>query len=144
VKTYYEDRIEGVARYRVVPPPQFYFQQGDGWGKVMNGISGLRLSVTDEAIEVRGFGPFRRVLEGFGRVKLSLPTRETDLGTVRLRRGAPYRAPWAEADYVALSYELPSGVEYSLAIRPLDGDLERLRAALRTARDTRSRGIALA
>jgi hypothetical protein len=135
VKIYYDESIESVVRYRIDPPPPFYAPRSDGWGRAVNSISGLRLSVTDEAIEVRGFGPFRKLLEALSRMKLSLPTRETALETVRMGRVSigPWAAPRPQADFLALSCKLANGVEYSLAIRPSDGDLDRLRAALRTA-----------
>ena len=135
MKTYYDDQIESVVRYRVDRPPLFYVQQSDGWGRAFNTISGLRLRVSDEAIEVRGFGPFRKLLEALGRMKLSLPPRNTTSSTIRLSRISvgPWRSPWAQADYLALSWKLPNGVEYSLAVRPSDHDLDRLSTALKMA-----------
>jgi hypothetical protein len=97
VQTYYDDRIQSVVRFRIDPPPRSWFwsPQTDGWQSVYNSLTGLRLSVTDEAIEVQGFGPFRRLIEAFVLAKLSLPPRETTMWTVRLRRIAigPWRAP---------------------------------------------------
>jgi hypothetical protein len=124
-----------VVRYRIDPPPLFYTPQSDGWGRAFNNISGLRLSVTDEAIEVRGFGPFRRLIEAFGRMKLSLLPGETASSTVQLRRISigPWRALWPQADYVALSCKLPNGAEYTLAVRPSDRDLDRIRTGLKMA-----------
>ena len=37
----------------------------DGW-QVFTSNPGLSLAISDEAIEVRGFGPFREALEAFG------------------------------------------------------------------------------
>jgi hypothetical protein len=133
--TYYNEPIERVVRYRIDPAPRFYIRQTDGWGIAYNNISGLRLSVTEEAIVVRGFGPFRRLIEAFGRIKLSLPPRETALRTIRLGRLSigPWRAPWPEGDYVALSCRLPNNAQYTLAVRPSDRDFDRLITALKTA-----------
>ncbi|MFZ0342405.1 MAG: hypothetical protein WAL31_08730 [Gaiellaceae bacterium] len=130
MKSYYDDRINSVVRYRIDPPPV-----GDDWRSAYNSITGLRLRVTDDAIEVRGFGPLRRLVEGLGKAKLSLRPRETTMRTGRQGAVAisPWRAPWPQADYVALSCELPDESEYTLAIRPLDGDLDRLEDALKMA-----------
>jgi hypothetical protein len=136
VQIYYDDRIQSV-RFRTDPPPRswLWVPQTDGWQSAYNSLTGLRLSVTDEAIKVRGFGPFRRLIEAFGLAKLSLPPRETTMRTVRLRRIAigPWRAPWPQGDCVALSCKLPNEAEYTLAVRPSDGDFDRLRKALNTA-----------
>ena len=136
MKTYYDDRIQSVVRFRIDPPPRSWrwVPQTDGWQSAYNSLTGLRLSVTDEAIEVRGFGPFRRLIEAFG-AKLSLPPREITMWTVRLRRIAigPRRAPRPQGDYVALSCKLPNDAEYTLAVRPSDRDFGRLRNALRMA-----------
>ena len=135
VKSYYADRIKSVVRYRIDPPPVGWigFSETDGWRRAYNSITGLRLRVTDEAIEVRGFGPFRRLVEALGKAKLSLRPRETTMWSARLREVAigPWRAPWPQADYVALSCKLPDDTEYTLAIRPWDGDLDRLKDALK-------------
>jgi len=137
VKTYYDDQIQSVVRFRIDPPPRSWrwVPQTDGWQSAYNSLTGLRLGVTDEAIEVRGFGPFRRLIEALGQAKLSLPPHETTMSTVRLRRIAigPWRAPRPQSDYVALSCKLPNDAEYTLAVRPSDRDFDRLRNALKMA-----------
>ena len=137
MKTYYDDRIQSVVRFRIDPRPRGWrwVPQTDGWQSAYNSLTGLRLSVTDEAIEVRGFGPFRKLVEAFALAKLSLPPRETTMGKVRLRRIAigPWRAPRPQADYMALSCKLPNDAEYTIAVRPSDRDFDRLRNALKLA-----------
>jgi hypothetical protein len=86
------------------------------------------------AIAVLGFEPFGRLVETFGpKLRLSLPLRQTPMSTVRLSDIGSWREPRPKADYVALSCKLPDESEYTLAIRASDGDLDRLRSALKTA-----------
>jgi hypothetical protein len=137
MKTYYEIPIQRIVRYRVEPPPRSWAPQTDGWRSVHNGFAGLRLEVTDEAIQVRGFGLFGRLMEAFAplKLKLSLVPRETTMSTVRLTRIdiGPWREARPKADFVALSCKLPNDSEYTLAVLPSDGDLDRLRNALKIA-----------
>jgi hypothetical protein len=102
-------------------------------GACTTGLLDFGLRVTDEAIEVRGFGPFGRLMEAFGPLKLTLAPRETTMRTARLTRTETWRGPRSKADFVALSSKLPDGSEYTLAVRPSDGDLDRLRNALEMA-----------
>jgi hypothetical protein len=134
VATYYESPIQRVVRFRVEPLPRGWIPQTDGWQSVHNGFNRLRLEITDQAIAVRGFGPFGRLMEAFRplRLKLSLSPRETTMTTVRLTDIGTWRTPRPKADFVALSCMLPNQSEYTLAVRPSDGDLDRLRHALKT------------
>jgi hypothetical protein len=103
---------------------------------VHNGITGLRLEITDEAIEVRGFGPFGKLMEAFkpNKLRLSLAPGETTMQTVHLTDLASWQYPTRpKADFVALTCKLPDDSEYTLAVRPSDGDLDRLRNALKMA-----------
>lgn len=89
--------------------------------------------MTDREIVVQGL---RRLLETLAPgLTLDLPPQETTMWTVRLGAAAvgPWRLRWPKADFIALSRTLPEGSEYTLAIRPADRDLDRLRAALRKA-----------
>jgi hypothetical protein len=133
---YYDDPIQRIVRYRVEPHPRGWTPQTDGWRSVHSGIFGLRLRVSDEAIEVRGFGPFGRLMEAFRplKLKLSLAPRETTMWTTRLPDLGSWQYPTRpKADCVALSCKLPNDSEYTLAVRPSDGDLDRLRDALKMA-----------
>jgi hypothetical protein len=133
--TYHEIPIQRVVRYRVEPPPRGWFSRTDGWRSVHNGFNRLRLEVTDQAISVRGFGPFGRLMEAFRplKLKLSLPPRKTTMTTVRLTDLGSTQQPRPKADFVALSCKLPNQSEYTLAVRPSDGDLDQLRSALKDA-----------
>jgi len=132
---YYEIPIQRVVRFRVEPRPRGWAPQTDGGRSVHNGVNRLRLEVTDQAIAVRGFGPFGRLMEAFRplSVRLSMPSHETTMSTVRLTDTSSWRQPRQKADYVAPSCKLPNQSEYTLAVRPSDGDLDRLRNALKTA-----------
>jgi hypothetical protein len=137
VKTFYDDPI-GAVRYRLDKRPIDRSQASelDGWKAAWNGITGLRLRVRDEAIEVRGFGPLRRFVEVVGRANLSLLPGVTTMWTVPLPRWSRNagRKRWGpQADHVALTCKLSEGAEYTLAILPSDRDLDRLKTALRMA-----------
>jgi hypothetical protein len=67
------------------------------------------------------------------RLKLSMPSRETTMSTIRFRDTGSWRELRPKAAYVALSCKLSKKTEYTLAVRPSDGDLDRLRNALKTA-----------
>jgi hypothetical protein len=98
-----------------------------------NSLTGLSLRVTDETIEVRGFGPFGRVLKLFG-LRLTLPTRETTMFTASLRRLSIGLARFgSESEFVALSWTRGDNSSYTVAVRPADGDVDRLKNALRMA-----------
>jgi hypothetical protein len=134
---YYDESIESVVRYRRDPPTNSWAQGGSdssGWTPLYNSISGLRLRVTDRLIDVRGMGPFRRLGKRLG-FELSLTPSETKMMTIALSRGVI--GGWAvsrpKIDYIALGHETEDGSWYTLALRPLDGDLDRLQAALRAA-----------
>ena len=134
MNTYYDDPI-GPVRYRIDKRPvdRAEVSEMDGWRTAFNGITGLRLKVSDEAIEVLGFGPFLKLIETLGRAKLSLLPRDTTMWTVCLGRFSmnPGLSRWGpQADYVALSRTLPNDAEYTLAVLPSDRDLDRLRTAL--------------
>jgi hypothetical protein len=124
--------IQSVLRYRIDPPPRTWMPETDGWRSAYNSITGLRLRISDETIEVLGFGPFRRLIELFG-ARLSLPTRETTMWTVRLSalRIGGWRSPRPQVDHLALSCKVRNDSEYTLAVRPYSGQLEVLRDALK-------------
>ena len=133
--TYIEIPVGRVVRFRVEPRPRGWVPQTDGWRSVHNGFNRLRLEVTDQAISVRGFGAFGRLMEAFRplKLKLSLPPCETTMSVVRLTDLGSWRTPRPKADFVALSCTLPNHSEYTLVVRPSDDDLDRLRHALKTA-----------
>ena len=136
LKTYYDIPIGQIVRYRIEPRPRGWGPQTDGWRSVHNGVTGLRLEITDEAIAVRGFGPFGKLMEVFRplKLKLSLAPQETTISTVCLTDLGSWQYPTRpKVDFVALSCELPDDAEYTLAVRPSDGDLDRLRSALKAA-----------
>jgi hypothetical protein len=122
----------GKIRYRFDPPLAGWNTNSDGWRYAAS--PSMSLSISDEAIEVRGFGPFRKVAEAFGG-PLSLPPPETVMWTTSLGEYfGPWRVPWLKRrEWLALSYARSDGVEYTLAVRPADGDFVHLRAALRAA-----------
>jgi hypothetical protein len=131
----FETPVGRVVRFRIEPRPRGWAPQTDGWRSVHNGFHRLRLEVTDQAISVRGFGAFGRLMETFRplKLKLSLPPRETSMSVIRLTDLGSWRIPRPKADFVALSCMLPDQSEYTLAVRPSDGDLGRLRHALKAA-----------
>jgi hypothetical protein len=124
------------VKYRRDPRPGgFQFgSDSSGWTPLYNSITGLRLRVSDRAIEVRGMGPFRRLGKLFGFELLLAPT-ETTMRTIPLSRVVI--GPWAlsrpKGDYIALSRDTGAGSIYTLALRPRDGNFDRLRDALRMA-----------
>jgi hypothetical protein len=133
---YYDDSIESVVKYRRAPR-RLGFQFGSdssGWTPLYNSITGLRLRVADTAIEVRGMGPFRRLGRLFG-FELSLAPAETTMETIPLSRITigPWALPRPKVDYIALSRDNGDGSTYTLALRPRDGNFDRLRDALRKA-----------
>lgn len=134
MEAYRELGIQSVVRYRIDPPPMTWRSETDGWRSAYNSITGLRLRIGDEAIEVRGFGPFRKLVGLFG-AKLSLPTRDTTMWTAHPARVGigGWRPPWPQTDYLALSYTLPTDSEYTLAVCPYRGQLDVLRDALKAA-----------
>jgi hypothetical protein len=133
--TYFETPIGRMVRYRIEPRPRDWVPRTDGWLSVHNGFNQLRLEVTDQAISVRGFGAFGRLMEAFRplKLKLSLSPRATAMSMVRLTDLGSWQIPRPRADFIALSCELPDESEYTLAVRPSDGHLDRLRNALETA-----------
>lgn len=125
---YYDGRIGTVLRYRTEPPPQSEWSTSSGsWRSFVNSITGFRLVVTDEAIEVLGLRRLARLM--LFAPTLTLPTTRTTVWTVALGR----MARWPVRHFVALSYTQPDGSEYTLAVRPSDGDLDRLKSALKSA-----------
>ena len=135
---YYDDSIESVVKYRRDPRPAGLMQLGSdssGWTPIYNSITGLRLRVTDRTIEVRGMGPFRRLGKWLG-FELSLAPDETTMMTIPLSRVVigPWAVPRPKVDYIALQRQTGSDSCYTLALRPSDGNLDRLRDALRMAR----------
>jgi hypothetical protein len=124
----------GTVLSRIDPPPVGW--SAGGWARG-SGL-GTRLAISKEALEVRGFGvrgfgPFRRALEPFGGPR-SMPPQETVMWTTLISDLDRWRIPWLpKREWLALSCTLASGAEYTLAIRPADGDFDRLRAALRGA-----------
>jgi hypothetical protein len=136
-KVYYDESIESVVRYRRDPPTNSWVQGGSdssGWTPLYNSITGLRLRVTDRLIDVRGMGPFRRLGKRLG-FELSLTPTETKMMTVALSRVVigGWAVPRPKVDYIALGHETDDGSWYTLALRPRDGDLDRLQEALRAA-----------
>jgi hypothetical protein len=118
-------------RYRFDPPLAGW--SAHGWRVARS--PGLGLAISAEAIEIRGFGPFRKAAEAFGGVLLSLSPWETVLWTTSIGESlGPLRIPWLKPrEWLALSCERSDGIEYTMALRPSDGDLARLRVALRAA-----------
>ena len=93
----------------------------------------MSLAISEEAIEVRGFGPARKLLETFG-VPSSMQPRETVMWTTSIGESiGRWRVPWTEREWVALTCPVDDGSEYTIALRPSDGDLDHLRDALRAA-----------
>ena len=132
---YYDDSIESVVRYRHDPPRSGLMRLGSdstGWTPLYNSITGLRFRVTDRAIEVRGMGPFRRLGRRFG-FELSFIPNATTMMTIPLSRVVigGWAVPRPKVDFIALSRETDDGSWYTLALRPSDGNLDRLQEALR-------------
>jgi hypothetical protein len=93
----------------------------------------MSLEISGEAIEVRGFGPLRKALEPFGGPR-SMRPRETVMWTTSISDFDPWRIPWLpKREWLALSCPLGEGAEYTLAVRPANGNFDRLRAALQAA-----------
>jgi hypothetical protein len=121
----------GLVLSRTDPP-----STGKGWARA-SGL-GTRLAISKEKLEVRGFGvrgfgPFRRALEPFGGPR-SMQPRETVMWTTLISNIDPWHIPGVpKREWLALSCTLATGAEYTLAIRPADGDFDRLRAVLREA-----------
>lgn len=137
----YDDSIESVIKFRTDPRKATRWWgaklPASGWMPMYNSITGLRLTVTDDLIEVHGMGPFARGRIGklFG-FKSKLESRSTTMTTVRLGRvvlGAMWESPWPKSDYLVLSQQSGDGSTYSLAVGPSDHDFDRLGAALRSA-----------
>ena len=106
---------------RCDPPPIGW--SASGWRKERH--PSLSLAVSDKAIEVRGFAVSRPVLS----------PAETVMWTTSIGEYfGPLRVPWLKPrEWLALSYTLTDGAEYTIAIRPDEDDFDRLRAALRAA-----------
>jgi hypothetical protein len=119
----------GTVLSRVDPPGAGW--SGKGWARAWSLT--LRLKISDETIEVRGFGPFRRALVLFGGPR-SLQPQETVMRTTSISDSDPWRIPGVrKREWLALSCPLGSDAEYTLAVRPADGNFDRLRAVLRSA-----------
>ena len=128
--TYYDGQMESSVRYRHDASGQ-ELMPVHGWRRAYNSFTGLSLRVTDETIEVRDLGAFGRL---FG-LELSLKPRETTMTTLSLGRiligGTPLPRPLV--DFVALTRVRDDGSSYTIALRPRDGDLDRIREALRAS-----------
>ncbi len=103
----------------------------EGWLEASDErLHGVPPTVTGEAIEVHSLGRFgRRLLELMAPgAKLRLTPRETTMGTLQLGQElGPRRG------YIALTCKQPDDSDYTLAVRPSDGDVDRLRNALKSA-----------
>ena len=119
--------------FRRDPPPAGW--SSVGW-RVMRS-PGLSLAIDGEAIEVRGFGPLSNMAEAFGGIPLSLSASETVMWKTKVSDlGVAFGAwgiPWLKREWLALSRARSDGPEYTIALRPDDGDLDHLRAPLRAA-----------
>ena len=119
----------GTILSRIDPPPTGW--RTTGWARASN--LAMSLAIGDGAIEVRGFGPLRGALEAFGGPRSLQPSQTVMWMTSVGESIGRWRVPWTEREWLALSSPLGDGTEYTLAVRPADGDFDRLRAALRMA-----------
>jgi hypothetical protein len=125
--TTYYDSIVWSVRYKGVRWPMA------GWGAAHNSFSGMRLTVTDWDIEIRGLGPLTGFAETFG-FETAVAPRDMEMAIRRL--GAVliggFAFPWPKVEFVVLTRRR-NGPRYTMAIRPRDREIGRLRDALRAA-----------
>jgi hypothetical protein len=121
VGTLYEDKVR--ARVRERPGLTV-------WTSLQNGFGGLFLRVTEASVEVGPLGPFRRLGKVLGLSRVLDPS-ELTISHARLGRFMPPAPPFEE--WIVLARQTERRTVKSLAVRPADGDLDRLQNALRTA-----------